>query len=140
MRSALKATAAVVVGSLLLASTAQAGGWRGGHSGGHGGYYGGYYGHHHYGSGLGIALGVTGAIIGTAIIADALTRPRTAYVVEPPPAYYPAPPAYYPPPAAYYPPPAPYPSAAYEEGYRAGLADAHSYPRQWERRDAQYSR
>jgi hypothetical protein len=109
--------AAVLAGTMFFTATAaQAGGWHGGY--GRGGYG---YGHHHN-NGLGIALGVTGAFLGTAILVDALSRPR--YVV-PATAYY-----YPPPPPVYYqsPPVVAAPSSdAYAAGYNAGLADGQRY-------------
>ncbi len=113
---------ALIVASLLVVSTA------------HAGHYGRHYGrsHHHHGGGNGaaIALGVAGAVIGTAIIANAITRPRTTYVVqEAPPVrvhYYAPAPTYYERPrdSAYYPSAR---DSAYDEGYRAGIRDARNY-------------
>jgi hypothetical protein len=85
---------------LVLTSTVYAGGYghhgggyRGYGWGGHGGYYGGgYYGGHGYYGGCGwngayYALGIATAVIGTALIVDALNRPCTAYSYAPPPVY-----------------------------------------------------
>ena len=112
--------AATLAATLLTTATAQAGGWYG-HRG-----YPHYYGHHHHhGDGLAIALGVTGALVGTAILVDALSGPR--YVAPAPVYYYPPPP----PPVYYQSPPVYYQSApatdAYAEGYRAGQADARAW-------------
>jgi hypothetical protein len=101
-------TAAVAAAVLFTATAAHAGGRHG---------YGYPYRshHHHHHNGLAIALGVTGALVGTAILVDAFSRPR--YVERP--VYY------YPPPAP--PPPAASSADAYAEGYRAGLAEAQRY-------------
>jgi hypothetical protein len=64
------------------------GGYYGGHRGyygGHGGYYyGGYYGGHGW-NGAYYALGIATAVIGTALIVDALSQPCTTYSYAPPP-------------------------------------------------------
>ena len=84
---------------LVLSSTVLAGGhghYRGGYRGygwgGHGGYYGGH-GHHGYGYYGGCndaywALGIATAVIGTALVVDALNRPCTSYSYAPPPPVY----------------------------------------------------
>ena len=84
---------------LVLSSTVFAGGhghYRGGYRGygwgGHGGYYGGH-GHHGYGYYGGWndaywALGIATAVIGTALVVDALNRPCTSYSYAPPPPVY----------------------------------------------------
>ena len=90
---------------LLVSSTVYAGGYGhrgggyrgygGGYYGGHGGgYYGGhgYYGHGYYGgygwNGAYYALGIATAVIGTALIVDAINRPCTSYSYAPPPPVY----------------------------------------------------
>ncbi len=118
--------------TMLTATTAYAGHWDRGYR--YGGHYGSYH-HHHHHKGVGVALGVAGAVIGTAILVDALNRPRTTYVVQqapPPPAqvhyhYAPPQPRYYP--DAFYASPNPPSPAerAYQEGYRAGLRDGGDY-------------
>jgi hypothetical protein len=129
MKTAIKGVTAGLAAALLWVSVAQAGGW-------YRHCYPRYSGHHHH-DGWAIALGVTGAVIGTAIIADALTRPR--YVAPAPTYYYaPPPPTYYAPRTYYQAPPVSYPSTGYAftQGYRAGLAEARRYEegrqRAWE--------
>lgn len=74
------------------------------------------FGYSYYGNDWAVALGVTGAVIGTAIIADAVTRPARTVYVAPEPAYYPPAPAS-----------ASSPSDAYSRGYQAGLQESSSY-------------
>ena len=75
---------------LLVSSTVYAGG-HGHHGGGYRGYGGGYYGGHggYYGgygwNGAYYALGIATAVIGTALIVDAINRPCTSYSYAPPP-------------------------------------------------------
>jgi hypothetical protein len=76
---------------LLVSSTVYAGGY-GHHGGGYRGYGGGYYGGHgggYYGgygwNGAYYALGIATAVIGTALIVDAINRPCTTYSYAPPP-------------------------------------------------------
>jgi hypothetical protein len=79
----------ILAAFLVLSSTVYAGGY--GHHGG--GYYGGhrgYYGGHGYYGGCGwngayYALGIATAVIGTALIVDAINRPCTTYSYAPPP-------------------------------------------------------
>ena len=87
---------------LLVSSTVYAGGhghhggsYRGygGGSGYYGGHGGGYYGGHGYYGGYGwngayYALGIATAVIGTALIVDAINRPCTSYSYAPPPPVY----------------------------------------------------
>ena len=96
--------------SLLTAGTAHAG---------HG-YRTTYYGHHHHGNGAAIGLGIPGAIIGTAIIADAISQPRVRYVAPAPTYYYSPPPTYYQAPAVQ------------EDAYTRGYQDAANEARQYE--------
>lgn len=91
-----------------------------------GGYH---HGHGHH-NGAALALGIVGAVIGTAILVDALTAPH--YVAPPPPPYYPPPVVYAPPPPVsyryaprpYYPPPR---AHAYRRGYESGWRDGQRY-------------
>jgi hypothetical protein len=90
----------IIAGCFLLSTTVYAGGY--GHYGGYRGYgrgyggncyRGGYYGHGYYGgcgwNGAYWALGITTAVIGTALVVDALNRPCTTYVyASPPPPVY----------------------------------------------------
>lgn len=102
MKTKLIAVGLATVFTLSVAGPARAGGWHGRR----------HASHHSDSNDLALALGITGAIIGTAILADALTAPRYA---APAPEYYApstyyappvyaAPPAYYPPPPVYYAP------------------------------------
>lgn len=78
---------------LLVSSTVYAGGY-GHHGRGYRGYGGGYYGGHgggYYGgcgwNGAYYALGIATAVIGTALIVDAINRPCSTYSYAPPPVY-----------------------------------------------------